>query len=413
VSVDKTIVPLVTPGTSLREPRVEVLSKADLFSWLGSVMQGHRVLLVASIGSVRRLHLEQQWRVATAWYSSFESNPTVSQSLAAACCRETAGADRIVAIGGGSAMDVAKAAGVLSADSLTAFAEIDGSAQPSRRASVFLVPTTAGTGSEMTPFATLYDSRRRKVSLDDSCVLAEAVAMVPELLASCPPYVIWCGLLDSIAHAVESLWSLRADDESVVAASLALQAAAPVLIGKVNIASFRGQRLLSESGALAGVAIRITRTTAGHALSYPMTARLGIPHGAAVGIVLRWLIHIVPGHLGAGQCLRATAHAGPCISLGTFLGVSNAREVQHWIDAAIRRTGVLPESIDRAIAQIAEFVHEGFESDRMSGMPIQLKEDDTVARLGMSLREVKALLLTTILDDRVPQGRHDVIGGRS
>jgi len=241
------------------------------------------------------------------------------------------------------------------------------------------VPTTAGTGSEVTRFATLYRGSR-KVSLDADGVQADTAVIDPALTDSCPPRLTWSCAFDALAHAVESLWSLRSTALSRHYAETALARLVPVLFNAGDLPTEQERDRLSEAGTLAGHAIDITRTTAAHALAYPLTAHLGVPHGFACALNLVWLVPIVE-RAAADSTVdgRGAEAAGTAIdTLRRLLG-GNAGGLGETIRTLLARRGmptgrgtggtnpglVGPGLVDLVVA-------EGLSSNRVSGMPIRL-----------------------------------------
>jgi alcohol dehydrogenase class IV len=161
-----------------------------------------------------------------------------------------------------------------------------------RGCALVLLPTTAGSGSELTRFATVYLDGC-KYSLDRDQVRADLVLVDPELTRSLPLAESVASGLDALSHAVESYWSVAATADSRALAFSALERLVPALAEAAAAASFdepRRRAELAHGAALAGAAIDVTRTTAAHALSYELTSRLGLPHGTAVALHLRWLM---------------------------------------------------------------------------------------------------------------------------
>jgi len=176
-----------------------------------------------------------------------------------------------------------------------AMAVLRGAATPECRAPLVLVPTTAGTGSEVTSFATVYVDEV-KYSLDHPSVRADLSIVDPDLTASCPAEVAYSGALDALAHATESLWSLRSTASSRQLARDAL----PVLVAGLAAPLDTSSRAsLSVAATRAGLAIDQTRTTGGHAFAYPLTARFGVPHGVACALNLVWLLPFTAARLDA------------------------------------------------------------------------------------------------------------------
>jgi alcohol dehydrogenase class IV len=227
-------------------------------------------------------------------FAGVRPNPDVAQVREAVALAREFSPDAVLGIGGGSAMDVAKCVAVLAGcgGDPRGYLVEPGSIPERRTTMLVLVPTIAGSGSELTSFATVYVGRR-KFSLDHPSAGADHILIDPDLAATVPTHTAAASALDALAQAVESAWAVAATPESRSMAVRALETLAPVLDTATSRGMFRDPGLrveLARGAALAGAAINESRTTAAHALSYALTAEHGIAHGAAVGLHLRWLI---------------------------------------------------------------------------------------------------------------------------
>jgi alcohol dehydrogenase class IV len=290
----------IGPGVLAQLP--ELLGSAD------------RVLVVHGLRSYRSgpaAAVVDRLGVQVRCFSGVRQNPDVAQVRDAVELARRFGPEVVLGIGGGSAMDVAKCVAVLAGCSGDPRAYLAGlGAVPERRSTgLVLVPTIAGSGSELTGFATVY-ADRRKFSLDHPTARADHVLIDPDLAATVSASTAAASALDALSHAVESAWAVAATPASRRTAVRALETLAPVL----GIATGRGTfgdpglRLeLARGAALAGAAINESRTTAAHGLSYVLTAEHGITHGAAVGLHVRWLI----GHNAAATAADTRHPDGP------------------------------------------------------------------------------------------------------
>ncbi|GIG88043.1 iron-containing alcohol dehydrogenase [Plantactinospora endophytica] len=227
-------------------------------------------------------------------YPGVRPNPALAQVREAVALAREYAPDAVVGVGGGSAMDVAKCAAVLAGCGGDPEAYLrDPDLIPADRTTMLVqVPTIAGSGSELTSFATVYVGHR-KLSLDHPSARADHILIDPDLAATVPAPTAAASALDALAQAVESAWAVAATPESRDQSVRALGTLTPVLDAATRHGTFSDPRLrteLARGAALAGAAINTSRTTAAHALSYALTARHGIAHGAAVGLHLRWLI---------------------------------------------------------------------------------------------------------------------------
>lgn len=214
-------------------------------------------------------------------------NPTVDMVNAATKVYKESGATSIVALGGGSPMDVAKAVGVLAryGGSITEYEGahlVPGPIEP-----IIAIPTTAGTGSEVTAFSVITDtSRNYKLTVFSYELLPKYALLDPEMIMSVPPMVAASCGIDALIHAWEAYTSLGASPFSDAMAE------AMELIGG-NIRRFVANRKDEEaacammSGSMfAGIAFAWARLGDVHAMSHPVSAFFGVQHGVANSILL-------------------------------------------------------------------------------------------------------------------------------
>jgi len=297
-------------GGTLREGRVPgegpdvIFGTGALARLRGEIAryQPGRILVVASAARAQAAGLRMILAGRDVQvFSGFTPNPTLDQILAGCGVRDRWSPDLIVGLGGGSAMDVAKAVRLLPAGREPALACLrDGPAAgyPGRLTGtpLILVPTTAGTGSEVTQFATLFD-RRKKLSLDHQAVLADLVIVDPAMAAGCPLPVASSCAMDALCHAVESLWAISSTPASAGDASAALSGLRTFLDMRLDHLTLPDWEQLSTAALSAGTAINVTRTTAAHAFAYHLTTHFGIPHGVSCLINLSWLFDYNRDHV--------------------------------------------------------------------------------------------------------------------
>ena len=221
-------------------------------------------------------------------FTDVEANPSVTTVEKATAAFKEAGADFIVALGGGSPMDVAKAVGVTAkfGGSIT---EYEGAHKvPGKIVPLIAVPTTAGTGSEVTAFSVITDhSRDYKLTVFSYELLPAYAILDPELLTSAPASVAAACGIDAFIHAEEAYVSTAASPFSDAMAEKAME-----LIGK-NIRRFVARRTDLEAaeamltGSLfAGIAFSFARLGNVHAMSHPVSAFFDVPHGVANAVLL-------------------------------------------------------------------------------------------------------------------------------
>ena len=226
--------------------------------------------------------------IAVDTFTDIEGNPSVETVDKATVAFKEAGADFIVAFGGGSPMDVAKAVGVTAkyGGSIT---EYEGAHKvPGPIIPLIAIPTTAGTGSEVTAFSVITDhSRDYKLTVFSYEILPAYAILDAELLTTAPASVAAACGIDAFIHAEEAYISTAASPFSDAMAEKAMS-----LIGK-NIRRFvanRGDIEAAESmlvGSLfAGIAFSFARLGNVHAMSHPVSAFFDVPHGVANAVLL-------------------------------------------------------------------------------------------------------------------------------
>lgn len=200
--------------------------------------------------------------------------------------------DAIVAVGGGSAIDTAKAlmVGTKSGrfDSLIGLLAAGMAFTPEQVKPLIAVPTTAGTGSEVTPWATIWDAaNQKKYSLHLDQTWPEAAIVDAELMLSVPLGTTVSTGLDALSHALESVWNVNANP---VSDTFAVSAAKDIFDTLPRLVRNPGDIVLRDRMALAalkaGLAFSNTKTALAHSISYEMTLRHGLPHGIACSFTL-------------------------------------------------------------------------------------------------------------------------------
>lgn len=216
-------------------------------------------------------------------FSDFTSNPKYEEVCEGVRAFRQNDCDCIVAVGGGSAIDVSKCVKLFSTMS-------DGELyfrQPYLNNGVKLiaVPTTAGTGSESTKFAVIY-YHGDKVSVSSDAALPDYALLDSEFLLELPVFQKKCTLLDALCQAIESWWSKRSTEESIGYSKKAIDLIMRHYREYVFENSAESARRIMLASNFAGRAINITTTTAPHAMSYKITSLFGLPHGYAVALCL-------------------------------------------------------------------------------------------------------------------------------
>jgi len=282
--------------------------------------------------------------------------------------------DTVIAVGGGSAIDMAKLINFLSVNP-SAFEAYDFGSGISGSAvrPLIAIPTTAGSGSEATSFAVLY-AGKKKHSIDDPSVLPAFSIVDSDLTMSLPEYVTAVSGMDALSQGIESYWSVNSNDDSKDFAAEAIRLAVSNLEDAVNDPTEFARLNMAKAAHLSGKAINITRTTAPHAISYPLTSFFGLAHGQAVGLTLSALLTYnaevtdenVLDERGAEYVRRIVAE------LCAVLGAGDSIEAAEKINSMMRNIGLktrLGQIVSGNPEDIKQLVSEGCDPNRMKNNP--------------------------------------------
>lgn len=220
-------------------------------------------------------------------FNDFTPNPLYEDVVKGVILFNKNHCQEIVAIGGGSTIDVAKC--------IKLFATLDPNTnylnQEFKENNIKLtaIPTTAGTGSETTKYAVIYYEGNKQSITHDS-IIPSCVKFEPNVLGTLPLYQKKATMLDALCHGIESYWSVNSNEESKKYAKEVIN----IIVNNYqeylnnNKNTFE---LMFKAANLAGKAINITQTTAGHAMCYKLTSLYGIAHGHSAALCIK---HIYP-----------------------------------------------------------------------------------------------------------------------
>lgn len=279
------------------QPRTRVIFGAGAIAKLGSLareLNFGRTLLVADHGLVDAGHVGtavrqlEQAGIEVVHFHDFGPNPDTAMVQRGRDAVAATGFTSVVALGGGSSMDMAKALNIV-CHSPGRIQDYHGHGKvPSELAPMIGIPTTAGTGSEAQSYAIISNAETHvKMAIGDPQIAFRAAILDPELTVSQPPLITATGGYDAISHAVETCVStkrtpisesfsreawrlLSANFETVLSRPEAVEARAAMLLG----------------AHYAGAAIENSMLGAAHACANPLTARFGVVHGAAIALTL-------------------------------------------------------------------------------------------------------------------------------
>ena len=234
-------------------------------------------------------------------FSDFTPNPLYEQVCNGIELLKTSNCDTILAVGGGSAIDVAKCIklAVLAKEGNAAIipplvstrVACDGAKLP-----FIAIPTTAGTGSESTHNAVMYYEGAKQTVTNDG-VLPDYAVLEPSVLKTLPLYQKKCTMMDALCQGIESWWSVNSTEESYEYSRKTIE----LIMANWRKYIFENDDEAAKQIMLAanygGRAINVTATTAAHAMSYKITSLYKLPHGHAVAVCLPVIWEYMIGHM--------------------------------------------------------------------------------------------------------------------
>lgn len=363
---------------------IRVLSKADGVRCLRELSADEMgTAVVASPGAVRRLRLKDILPPGCWYITSFSSNPTVDELLECLAALGQGPVKRLICVGGGSAIDMGKALCALSGirgdiprdyERLCRMIAEREYAGAEKNMDLIAVPTTAGTGADVTQWATVWDMRgMRKLSVDRPDLAPDLSLIIPAFTVDMPPGLTLSTGLDALTQAMESFW---AKARNPLSQALALEAVGyireylPLALKEPQNVAYRGG--MCVGALLSALAFSKTRTTACHSISYPLTMYHGVPHGFAVAVTLE-------------QVAERNRHAVPEIE-ALFRLFGGRENLHQWLSEVSRDIQPLRLSAmgieERDLPKLAE---EAFTQGRMDNNPVSLQAEDVLSILTEAL----------------------------
>lgn len=284
-----------------RQP-VEIIFGNGSISKLKDVIHGENGLLITSSSSIKRSMDQKLIQLSEGKikyvFHEVSSNPDIKQCQACLNEMKNHSIDFIVALGGGSVIDFAKVISVaILNNEITEWMQ-DHKSVDSHHLDVIAIPTTAGTGSEVTNVAVLSNHEKRiKKPLSSDSFYPKTALIDPELTYSVPPYITACTGFDVLCHALEAYWNQH---HQPICDALSIHAILLVL-KYLKIAYMDGnhkeaREKMAEASIIAGLAFTIPKTTSAHACSYPLTNYLQIPHGEACAMTIDYFLEFNDQH---------------------------------------------------------------------------------------------------------------------
>ena len=284
---------------------VKIVFGQHVIRRLPEFVTGNRGLLITSPSGIRHGIADDIAQLLphklVSIYSDVAPNPDTQQVAQCATLIKAKHIDFIIAIGGGSVIDLAKVVAIT--DELKHLDGIysNGTLAPSRLPLIVL-PTTAGTGSEVTNVAVISDhiTGQKKPMIND-CFYPDVALIDPVLTYTLSPYMTACTGMDTLCHAIEAYWSKHHQPVSEILALDAIR----LVFEHIQVVFQEPENIVAReqmamASLLAGLAFHATRTTASHAISYPLTSMFHIPHGEACALTIDYMFQLN----AASGCIR-------------------------------------------------------------------------------------------------------------
>lgn len=330
---------------------------------------GHSNILLVCGNSIKNFKLgayfeklEERLPIRVIRFCDFNPNPDYESVVKGVELLNREACTLIVAVGGGSAMDVAKC--------IKLYSNMEHSKNYLQQVIVpnditlLAVPTTAGTGSEATRFAVIYYKGEKQSVADDSCI-PSTVIFEPSFLKTLPDYQRKSTMLDALCHAIESYWSVHSTEESRRNAKAAIQTIFYYKDAYLSNDDLGNAGML-QAANLAGKAINITQTTAGHAMCYKLTGLYHISHGHAAALCISQLLPYMIAH--TEKCIDSR---GAAYLQGIFVEIAEAMGGTCAIDAA----SIFSKLLTSLELEVPTAEEQDFVKLKNSVNPIRLKNN--------------------------------------
>ena len=321
-------------------------------------LKGHRVFVVADPFTVKSGMISQVTdRLASCGaehtvYSEVVPDPPIESVARGVAALGGFGGDTVVAIGGGSAIDSAKL-----------IREFRRRLDPSApRMRLIAIPTTSGTGSEVTNVAVVADTQAQvKIPLMSEDLTPDESILSVELVKSVPPVLTADTGMDVFTHAVEAIVSKQASDFSAAFAEKAIWIVGAYLLRSHRDAGdLSARRKMHSASCLAGLAFNTASLGLNHGMAHALGARFHIPHGRANALLLARVIEFNSGVCAGGtvceRTVRRYAAVARLLGLQSTDAVTTVHALVHWVDFMLAEMG-MPRGVSQTgVCSEAEYL---------------------------------------------------------
>lgn len=313
-------------------------------------------------------------------FSDFTPNPLYEQVCAGLELFKQSHCDTIMAIGGGSAIDVAKCIklAALSEEGPAALIPplvskhlpVKGSALP-----LIAIPTTAGTGSESTHNAVMYFEGTKQTVTNDG-ILPDFAVLEPSVLSTLPLYQKKCTMMDAFCQGIESWWSVNSTAESRSYSKNVVELITAQWKRYIFDNDPEAARQIMFAANFSGRAINIAQTTAAHAMSYKITSLFKLPHGHAVAVCLPEIWKFMLGHPEKCKDERGVNHVEIVFRhIAESMGATSPHEAIKTFYTMMEALGLERPTTERDRQSILETLCHSVNPIRLKNNPVELDED--------------------------------------
>ena len=294
-------------------------------------------------------------------FSDVEENPQLRGVIEAAKLVRKTHADAVVGIGGGSTMDTAKFTAAIARENADALACFQGGIPfPKTRFPMIAVPTTAGTGSEVTQVSVISHGREKK-TINNPVFMPTLAIVDPGLTLTVPPRTTMNTGLDAMAHALEGYWSKNHQPISDLCAIEAVR----LVLENLETAYRDGSNLaarenMSLAALLGGMSFALPKTAGSHACSYPLSEDYHLPHGEACAFTLDSFVRINADERLETLCKKA--------------GLSGTEELAERIKALKKLAGLRMTLADLGEVDMDKLCRDAAKHPLMRNNPVAMDE---------------------------------------
>ncbi len=297
----------------------------------------------------------------SAVFDGVEQNPQLSGVIQVTALAREHQADTVIGIGGGSSIDTAKFAAAIALGSEDALRYYHGEVPfPEKRLNIVAIPTTSGTGSEVTQVSVVSHGKEKR-TINNPAFMPKAAIVDPELTLTVPPRTTMNTGLDAMAHALEGYWSINhqpvPDLMAIEAVRLILQNLETAYRDPSNV---EARTNMSFASLLGGLSFALPKTAACHACSYPLSEDYHMPHGEACAFTLDSFVRI-----NADARLEALARA---------VGLKDTDELAERISELKKLAGLRSRLSDLESLDLEKLAHDCSVHPLMNNNPVRMDE---------------------------------------